>query len=50
MIYIGEVEKEIIGFGVFKPGQEVDFNETLFATGLFSMKENVIQNEKVGAE
>jgi hypothetical protein len=44
--YIGDIEKEIVGFGIFKPGDEVDYNETLYATGLFSKKEN----EKVGAE
>jgi hypothetical protein len=38
LVYIGEVEKEIVGFGVFKPGDEVDFDETLFATGLFEKK------------
>ena len=40
MIYIGEIEKEIVGFGVFKPGDKIEFDETLFATGLFSMKED----------
>jgi hypothetical protein len=35
MKYIGEVEKEIVGFGVYKPGEVVEFNSTLFETGLF---------------
>jgi hypothetical protein len=39
MIFIGECEKEIVGFGVYKPGDETDYDEILFATGLFKMKE-----------
>jgi hypothetical protein len=35
MKYIGEVEKIITGFGVFKPGDTIEFNDILFATGLF---------------
>jgi hypothetical protein len=46
LVYIGEVEKEIPQFGVYKPGDEVEFNETLLSTGLFSQKDD----EKVGAE
>jgi hypothetical protein len=46
LIFIGEDEKEIPQFGVYKPGDEVDFDETLLSTGLFSEK----TDEKVGAE
>jgi hypothetical protein len=45
LVYIGEEEREIVNFGVYKPGDEVDFNETLLSTGLF-----VEKNEKVGVE
>jgi hypothetical protein len=38
LIYIGEEEKEIVNFGVYKPGDEVDFDEILLSTGLFSQK------------
>jgi hypothetical protein len=38
LIYIGKEEKEIVNFGVYKPGDEVDFDETLLSTGLFSQK------------
>lgn len=33
--YIGEEEREIPGHGVYKPGDVVDFDKTLHATGLF---------------
>lgn len=45
MKYIGEDEREFPNYGVFKPGDEVEFNETLFSTGLF-----LKTDEKVGAE
>jgi hypothetical protein len=38
LVYKGENEKEIPRFGVFKPGDEVDFDESLLSTGLFSEK------------
>lgn len=37
MKYIGQEEREVPGFGVYKPGDEVDFDETLHATGLFDV-------------
>lgn len=43
IIYIGEEEKIFPQHGQFKPGDEVEFNETLLSTGLFAEK-----NEKVG--
>lgn len=39
MIFIGECEKIIVGFGIFKPGDETEFDEALFATGLFKKKD-----------
>jgi hypothetical protein len=39
MKYIGEEEREIPQFGVFKPGDEVDFDESLHNTGLFDVIE-----------
>lgn len=41
MKYIGEVVKEIPGFGVYKPGDEIEFNDILFSTGLFEKVEGV---------
>lgn len=38
LVYIGEDEKEIPQYGVYKPGDEVEFDETLLSTGLFSEK------------
>lgn len=38
LVYIGEDEREIPQFGVYKPGDVVDFNETLLSTGLFSQQ------------
>jgi hypothetical protein len=40
MKYIGEEEREVPGCGVFRPGDVVDFDERLHATGLFSVIEN----------
>jgi hypothetical protein len=36
IMYIGEGERIIPQYGQFKPGDEVEFNETLLSTGLFS--------------
>lgn len=33
--YIGEEERIFPGFGLFKPGDEVDHDESLLSTGLF---------------
>lgn len=35
MKYIGNEVREFPRFGVFKPGDEVDYNENLLKTGLF---------------
>ena len=35
MKFIGDCEREFPGFGVFKPGDVIEFDETLFATGFF---------------
>ncbi|MDF2791310.1 MAG: hypothetical protein K0S80_4412 [Neobacillus sp.] len=43
LVYIGKEERIIPQFGQFKPGDEVDFNESLLSTGLFKEK-----NEKDG--
>lgn len=48
LVYIGEIEKEIPQHGIYKPGDEVEFDETLLSTGLFLEKKE--DNEKVGAE
>jgi hypothetical protein len=39
MTYIGEEEREIPQHGVFKPGDIVEYNETLYETGLFDVVE-----------
>lgn len=39
MKYIGHEEREVPGFGVYNPGDVVDFDETLRATGLFDVIE-----------
>lgn len=49
LIYIGETEKEIPNYGLFKPGDEVEFNQTLFETGLFKQKEQQQTNVEAGA-
>lgn len=41
MIYIGEEERWIPNYGVFKPGDETEFDETLFLTGLFKQKTDI---------
>lgn len=38
MIYIGEEERIFPQYGVFKPGEEADYDETLHSTGLFDDK------------
>jgi hypothetical protein len=43
--YIGEEERIFPQYGQFKPGDEVEFNETLLSTGLF-----VEKNKEEGAE
>jgi hypothetical protein len=44
MKYIGEEEREVPQYGVFKPGDVVDFDENLHKTGLFS----VVNSKKEG--
>jgi len=39
MIFICYEPREVPGLGVFEPGQEVDYDETLYATGLFKIAE-----------
>lgn len=41
MVFISDVEKWIPGFGHFKPGDKVEFNDELFSTGLFKKDESV---------
>ncbi|WP_156107902.1 hypothetical protein [Bacillus sp. UNC322MFChir4.1] len=50
MKYIGEEERVIPQHGVYKPGDEVDFNETLYATGLFVEKKHRNVEKKDGEE
>lgn len=38
LIYIGKEERIFPRLGVFKPGDEVDYNEALLSTGLFREK------------
>ena len=33
--FVGDSERIFPGYGQFKPGDEVDFNESLLSTGLF---------------
>jgi hypothetical protein len=48
MKYIGEEERIFPNYGVYKPGDEVESDETLLSTGLFvEVKEKL---EKVGEE
>jgi hypothetical protein len=47
IVYIGEGERIFPGFGQFKPGDEVEHDETLLSTGLFRVK---IQKEKKDGE
>lgn len=49
MIYIGEEERIVPRHGVFKPGDEVDFDEELHSTGLFDEKK-VKSGKKDGEE
>jgi hypothetical protein len=37
MKYMAEDEREIAQFGVFKPGDVVDYDEKLHKTGLFNV-------------
>jgi hypothetical protein len=46
LLYISEEERIIPQYGVYKPGDEVDYNETLLSTGLFIEK----KEKKVGDE
>ncbi|MFC4768741.1 hypothetical protein [Effusibacillus consociatus] len=39
MTFIGDEEREIPGYGVFKPGDVVDFNKSLHESGLFDVIE-----------
>jgi hypothetical protein len=45
MKYIGEEERIVPQHGLFKPGDVVDFNESLHLTGLFSV---ITSKEKDG--
>ncbi|MDQ0414234.1 hypothetical protein [Mesobacillus stamsii] len=45
LVYIGKDERIIPNYGVFKPGDEVEFNVILLSTGLFREK-----NKKGGEE
>lgn len=38
MKYTGKEEREIAKFGVYKPGDVVNFNESLLQTGLFTVE------------
>lgn len=49
MKYIGDEEREIPQYGVYKPGDEVEFNKTLLSTGLFREMKNS-KTEKAGEE
>jgi hypothetical protein len=41
MKYNGTEERQVPGYGLYKPGDEVEYEETLFNTGLFdSIKES----------
>jgi hypothetical protein len=47
MKYIGEEERIFPNYGVYKPGDEVESDETLLSTGLFVKSTN---DEKAGEE
>jgi hypothetical protein len=47
MKYIGEGPREIPQFGVFKPGDEVEYDKTLHDTGLFDVEKEK-KKEKEG--
>jgi hypothetical protein len=47
MKYIGEEERIFPNYGVYKPGDEVESDETLLSTGLFVESKN---DEKAGEE
>lgn len=40
MKFIGDEEKWIPGYGIFKPGDSVEYNENLFSTGYFEKIES----------
>jgi hypothetical protein len=40
MKYIGEEEREIPQYGIFKPGDEVEYDKTIHDTGLFSIEKD----------
>jgi hypothetical protein len=48
IVYIGTGERIIPGFGQFKPGDEVEHDETLLSTGLFRVKNQ--KDKKDGEE
>jgi hypothetical protein len=50
MKYISEEEREIPQYGVFKPGEVVDFNESLHDTGLFDVVKTRKSNKEEGEE
>jgi hypothetical protein len=45
MKYIGEEPRSVPQIGVFKPGDEVEFNETLHNTGLFDVMKETKKKE-----
>lgn len=49
LIYTGEEERIFPQYGVFKPGDEVDFNESLLSTGLFCEKSK-LKDQKEGED
>lgn len=38
MKFVGDSERIFPGYGQFKPGDEVEYDETLLSTGLFDEK------------
>lgn len=46
IVYTGEEERIFPQYGVFKPGDETDFNESLLKTGLFVEKKTKKDGEK----
>jgi hypothetical protein len=50
MKYIGDEEREIPGYGVFKTGDVVELDDSLHSTGLFEVIEKKRNKEKDGDE
>jgi hypothetical protein len=49
MEYVGDEPRVVPQFGLYQPGDVVNFDETLYNTGLFRVKENK-QDKKDGEE